>query len=493
MMQLTDEQAAFINACRDTNDSLIVNAVAGSGKTTSSVDGINAIVEAQPMVSVLAVAFNKSIADELAVRMDPMVTCKTMNALGHRAWMRKINCKPNVNSRKNVAGFKLIFGDDFYPREELEDIYKLCSLAKVHSIVPNSPNDDYQIWENMIDHFDLSIDFEFINRAVDMCRQVLSWGVEEAMSGHIDFDDQLYMPINFGGSWQKFDVVLIDEAQDISGIQRDILRAVLKPGGRLIAVGDPHQAIYGFRGAAHDSMELIAEEFSCKPMGLTYSFRCPKAVVNEVKRYVPEIKPAPGAPDGMVVSLPEWDAKNLTKNDVIICRNTKPLVDIAFRLIKRGVSCYVLGRDIGYGLIALIKRMKAGSSLERLEINLEKFRDAQIAKYNRMGRPERAEAVSDRVDTMLVLIENLEPGALIKDLEKLINDMFSGMKSGLCLCTGHKAKGLEWNTVYFLDRDLLPSRYAVQPWQIQQEENLIYVICTRARQTLIYIESKELK
>lgn len=491
-MQLTDEQAAFINACKNESGSLIVEAVAGSGKTTTLIQGVNAIVEANPMASVLAVAFNKSIADELASRMDPMVTCKTMNALGHRAWMRKINCPINVNSRKNVAGFKILFGDDFYPREELEDIYKLCSLAKANSIVPDSEGDDIQAWEGIVDHFDLAIDPEFIKQAVKMCRAVLKWGIEEAFNGHIDFDDQLYMPINFEGSWQKFDVVLIDEAQDISAIQREILRAVLKQGGRLIAVGDPHQAIYGFRGAAHDSMELLTEEFGCKPMGLTYSFRCPKAVVNEVKKYVPEIKPAPGAPDGMVVNLPNWKADILTKHDVIICRNTKPLVDMAFRLIRRGVPCYILGRDIGFGLTMLVKRMKAGNDLIALEGKLERYRMDQTKKYNKLGRPERAEAISDRVDTLIVLMENLEPDAGIKDLEKLINDMFSGMKTGLCLCTIHKAKGLEWNTVYFLDPDLIPSRYATQPWQIQQEENLAYVGDTRAKQTLIFIQSKEL-
>jgi len=392
-MNLTDEQQAFVTACADTNDSICMSAVAGSGKTFVLVQGVNAIAENGSMLSIAALAFNKKIAEELATRMASTVVCKTMNALGHRAWIREIDCKVNLNTRKNVDGFRVIFGRDFVPREEMEDIYKLTSLAKAHGIVPDGPNDDIQIWGHIIDHFDLAIEEDFIDKAVTMCRQVLYWGIDEAMTGHIDFDDQLYMPINFGGHWQKFDVVLIDEAQDISGIQRDILRAVLKPGGRLIAVGDPHQAIYGFRGAAHDSMELIAHEFNCKPMGLTYSFRCPKAVVNEAKQYVKDIKPAPGAPDGMVANLSIWRAHEIPKDTAIICRNTKPLVDMAFRLIRRNTPCYVLGRDIGFGLITLIKKMGT-NNIDVLEVKLNEYRDRMITKYNRLDKPERADAMN---------------------------------------------------------------------------------------------------
>jgi superfamily I DNA/RNA helicase len=57
----------------------------------------------------------------------------------------------------------------------------------------------------------------------------------------------------------------------------------------------------------------------------------------------------------------------------------------------------------------------------------------------------------------------------------------------LTLCTVHKAKGLEWNRVYILDEFLMPSKYARQAWQQQQETNLQYVAVTRAKQELKFI------
>ena len=57
------------------------------------------------------------------------------------------------------------------------------------------------------------------------------------------------------------------------------------------------------------------------------------------------------------------------------------------------------------------------------------------------------------------------------------------------LSTIHKAKGLENERVFFLLPDIIPSKYATQPWQIEQEMNLKYVATTRAKHTLIKVYS----
>jgi superfamily I DNA/RNA helicase len=55
------------------------------------------------------------------------------------------------------------------------------------------------------------------------------------------------------------------------------------------------------------------------------------------------------------------------------------------------------------------------------------------------------------------------------------------------LSTIHKAKGLENDRIFFLCPELIPSKYATQPWQYEQEANLKYVAITRAKQELIYV------
>ena len=63
----------------------------------------------------------------------------------------------------------------------------------------------------------------------------------------------------------------------------------------------------------------------------------------------------------------------------------------------------------------------------------------------------------------------------------------SGPADAVQLLTVHKAKGLEADRVFVVDRHLLPAVYAQKAWERQQESNLDYVARTRARKSLIYV------
>jgi superfamily I DNA/RNA helicase len=96
----------------------------------------------------------------------------------------------------------------------------------------------------------------------------------------------LYMPVMLGVSFDHYNYIFVDEAQDTNDIQLDILDRLRAPKSRFVAVGDPHQAIYGFRGANADSMSRIARRFSCDTYPLSVSYRCPKAVVREAQKFL---------------------------------------------------------------------------------------------------------------------------------------------------------------------------------------------------------------
>jgi superfamily I DNA/RNA helicase len=57
------------------------------------------------------------------------------------------------------------------------------------------------------------------------------------------------------------------------------------PYGRLIAVGDPSQAIYGFRGADATAMTDMQREFNMTVLPLSVSYRCSQSVVKEAQKY----------------------------------------------------------------------------------------------------------------------------------------------------------------------------------------------------------------
>jgi DNA helicase-2/ATP-dependent DNA helicase PcrA len=246
-------------------------------------------------------------------------------------------------------------------------------------------------------------------------------------------------------------------------------------------------------------MEIIKREFNCKEMPLTVTYRCPKAVVAHAQRWVHHITADETAPDGEVTTMPltifeELGGEMLDAKSAVLCRNTAPLVDTAFKLIKRGIPCHVEGRDIGASLKALAGKWKI-TSLDKLRERLEKYLEKETSKFMAKGQEERAQAVADRVQTLYVIIDSLPLGSMVSDLMSQVDKLFGDVKEGqpspnLTLSTVHKAKGREWDRVYLYCRSqYMPSKYARQAWQVEQELNLIYVAVTRAKKQLIEVEN----
>jgi len=95
-----------------------------------------------------------------------------------------------------------------------------------------------------------------------------------------------------------------------------------------------------------------------------------------------------------------------------------------------------------------------------------------------------------------VLLDSMTPqdrNRGISGLIAIIESMFADNPNGTTtLATVHKSKGMEAPTVYILDKHLMPSKYARQEWQMQQELNLQYVAITRSLDTLIFVDSDKI-
>ncbi len=217
----------------------------------------------------------------------------------------------------------------------------------------------------------------------------------------MDFDDQLYLPlIGNARMWQN-DVVLVDEAQDTNVARRLLARKMLRPGGRLVAVGDPHQAIYGFTGADNDALDLIVKDFGCTRMPLNVSYRCARAVVRHAQDVVSHIHASPDAPEGTVgamdhVAFERLPAAMLTAGVAVLCRNVAPLVDAAFKMIRRGIGCRVEGREIGQGLINLANRWKSVKTLPALADKLSDYLARETSKLMANAPPSSSPPSTNR-------------------------------------------------------------------------------------------------
>ena len=200
--------------------------------------------------------------------------------------------------------------------------------------------------------------------------------------------------------------------------------------------------------------------------------------------------------EGIVINdmVPWFVAEVVTADDAALCRNTKPLIEAAYGFFRQGIACRVEGRDIGQGLIQLATKWKAVKTLGALMDKLYEYQVAETDKWTAKGNAFKVQSIEDKCDTLRVIIDHLLEQGLtdISDLTKHINSLFGDTPEGerpkvFTLSTIHKAKGREWNRVYILRRDLMPSKYAKQAWELQQEENLEYVAITRAKVELIYV------
>lgn len=449
--------------------SMVVKAVAGSGKTTTVVHSLRHV----PGIDL------------------SRVRASTFHSVGFGAVAKKLGIpfekiETSGNKMAKIAQDRL--GDDD------RDMYasfccRLVGLAKGQGVGCLRP-DEPGIWHEMIAHHDLYLEDEdaSVDRAVEIARKMLSASNQLSLKGVIDFDDQLYLPLLWRLRLWQNDLVYVDEAQDTNPVRRAIAKLALKPGGRMVAVGDERQAIYGFTGASHDAMDLIKREFDCEELPLTVSYRCPASVGRKVTDLVPYFEVSPSAIEGSVESLPLQEAlKTLGPHDAVLCRQTRPLFELAFHLIAKGVGCAILGRDIAKGLTDLIKKRKA-SGVPNLVAKLEAFRDREVGHFLAKGEEAKAEAITDRVGCVMTVIENLaEDERTVPKLIAKIEGMFTDGNGVLLLSTVHKAKGREWKSVAILAPELMPSPWARQDWQALQEKNLIYVAWTRCMERLIFL------
>lgn len=495
-------QEAIYTWIRTGTGSAVVKAVAGSGKSTTILNGVEFI---PPIKRVCMLAFNKPIATELTEKLAKRnltnVQAKTLNSAGYAA-LRKFLMRGSkgflkVDSNKTRELAKYIVTDDV--RNNYDEIIKLVSLAKAFGIVPSYVRsatcvmpDTMESWYFLIDRYDLEVSASMTQSVVDTVREILAAGLRERTV--IDYDDQLYMPVVLGAPFETFDWLFVDEAQDVSPIQRAMLRKMLKPGGRLVAVGDDAQAIYGFRGADSDSMANIRREFNAIELPLSISYRCPQNVVRYAQRVVRHIEASPTAAEGTVMSWVQYDGSEFMPDDMVVCRLTAPLIKLAYALIGRRIPVRVMGRDIGSGLVKLIDKLKPkGIDGEHgLLAKLDAWKDAEIQKLLTQGKEDKIQSIEDKHDSLLAFIDNALADTVPK-LKTAIEDMFADKGKGITtLCTIHKSKGLEAQRVFVLDDYLMPSKWARQAWQMQQEINLMYVAYTRAQSDLIFIDSNRI-
>jgi DNA helicase-2/ATP-dependent DNA helicase PcrA len=488
------QQQALFDWVSDGTGSAIVEAVAGAGKTTSVVKALSRMEG-----SVTLLAYNKKMALELQERTSdmPNVKASTFHGIGFSAlryaFGKQHQLKLDGNKCKDILTALLAERQEEHLKDLTQCVLGLVGMAKQRGLGALSPLADEASWYDMASHFALDDSLpEERPQALPICIRLAIEVLRRSndVLGIIDYDDMVYLPLQRRLRLFQSDWVIVDEAQDTNPTRRALAQRMLKAGGRLVAVGDPHQAIYGFTGTDNDSLEQIARTFDCIRLPLTVSYRCPRAVVAVARHFVGHIEAHESAPEGEVLSYDYADLlQHVRPGDAILCRYNKYLVSTAFYLIRQGVPAKIEGRNIGHGLAKLAGRWKRVTTLNGLESKLEEYETRECAKAVAKDDARREEEVKDLVDTLRVVIERArELGySTVSELQDMVVGLFADDASSprvVTLCSGHRSKGLEWERVHILGlQEVQPGRTS-RAWQALQEINLQYVEVTRAKSVL---------
>jgi superfamily I DNA/RNA helicase len=497
------QQLEFLRWIEEGEGNAELIAVAGAGKTTTLLAAANAL---PADASAYAVVFNRKNADELRSRFPANVTCGTFHSVWSNVLRKHLGVPSlNLDTNKTRSIIERVLPhtvEEAIGRVRVHHTYfayitplqKLIGYAKNEGmgtmIAPNSAD----AYATLIDYHDIDLpDSVDVQELITYAAQALELSAHD--TARVDFDDMLWLPLVLDLRAPARDFVFVDEAQDTNPVQRELVRRMGNDATRFVFVGDPHQAIYGFRGATSDAMKIIAEQFNTTTMPLTVSYRCPKAVVERARSYVSHITAHDSAPEGSVETLNALPVSYLKHGTAVLCRLTAPLVSLCYDLIARRIPSKILGRDLGAGLIALIRQQGKGcSTLTHLRARLEQYRAKEIEHWTTLQRPEKAVQVDDKVTSIFRVIEHVGAGASLDELVEEIAFLFSNEandgKSGVVLATVHRSKGLEWPHVIIIRPDMLPLPWAKRDWQREQERNLAYVACTRSKLSLTYVEGE---
>ncbi len=445
----------------------VVIARAGSGKTSTIVEGFKYLPKGK---KTLMVAFNKAIAEELKQRAPSYVDVMTLHSLGFRAIKQSFGADVILENDKTHMLISTLIGDSREMWEVNQSIAKCVSLCKGFLVDTSSKIGD------LIDKFGIEI-FEYSReKFIELVIKTLS--LCKAKKNVVDFDDMIWFPFVYRLNVGKFDVVFVDEAQDLNQAQIAMVLSACKVDGRIIAVGDPAQSIYQFRGADSEAIPNFINKLGAKTLPLSVTYRCPKKVVKLAQDIVPDIEAAEDAKEGVVEEVPaEQILKLVRPGDFVLSRTNAPLIKHCMALLRAGVPANIQGRDVGANLNYFIKKSKA------------KTIDAFIEYVNSWRELEVKRLLSEKKDTMVAIdkaecLLNLCEGTLtIKDLKETIDRLFNDVDDAakVIFSTTHKAKGLERNRVY-----VLANTY--RPGQGGEEANLWYVAVTRSKSELYLVK-----
>ena len=461
----TKQQLDILEAFKNTRV-LKVNAIAGSGKTST----LELLAEANQKPSLL-LAFNKSIADEAAGRFPKHVSCRTMNSVAYAEYGRGLQHKLNYNKdystntmrsiKDTVNWYKL---QDYTKAEPPISARTMANLAReavdrfCHSSRPSISRSDlhYKDFKELEKNHDFDSD-TLGKDVLTLAKKIWKERTDPVSKSFCTHDTYVKL-WSLSNPKLNYDIIYVDESQDINPCVLHVLEQQIC---KVLYVGDQYQSIYGFRGAINAMKKIEAPT-----MHLSQSWRYGESIAQVAEAILSkdsvEVQGNPLVESRIVPCI-------TSKNYTMIFRTNSALLEAVESLIDQGVN------------INIQVNVKDFISQVRSVVNLYKgktpFHD-MIARFGTWSELLEYSKEDVEVKRLVKIASRPDVEHFISALEKVKECK----NPDVVLTTAHKSKGLEFDNVIvandfkFGEKELL----AIP----EQEINLLYVACTRAKKEL---------
>lgn len=290
------------------------------------------------------------------------------------------------------------------------------------------------------------IDEYGLETAADVTGQQFDWGVDFALQLYkkgldydneiIDYDDMLLAPLIHNvpfNLWPQYDYVMVDEMQDLSAVRTELVLRVLGDG-RFVGVGDERQAIYAFSGSMSDAMAYVQAKTSAQYHPLTVTYRCPRKVVALANQWVPDLRAHQSNGEGEVSSVgyDNWDVKKLLPGDAVLCRNNKPLLQLTFKMLKHGMGVHIEGRDIASDVNGVMGKWPQLANCSALIDKVTEHFAKKAADLVKKKKPDKAEMQLEKGEVINTLLRGcIDRGQVrVDDAKQFVRTLFTDTKPG---------------------------------------------------------------
>jgi DNA helicase II / ATP-dependent DNA helicase PcrA len=478
-MNWTEEQEAILEAWRTDDRNIIVNALAGTGKTTVTLGAM----DIHPGRN-LYIAFVKRMVDDVKRRMNNLDhAVQTVNSAGMRLLRQEIKDLNVFNAKYRIIARSLVKDLDDLNKEAKEEaaisLDMMVRMVRAYLLPPDDPR-----IRGLCEMYGI----EPKPRLLERIRPALEMGIRQAKDGTVDFDDQIFMPyileIEPDVTW---DYVYVDEVQDMNPAKIDLAIRLAGPDGRMFLAGDENQAIFGFSFADTDSFQTAKEMTSAVEYTMTVSHRFGSEIAAQSKHIVPTLKGE--NPDPGEITFEKFFPRKHDPSAAAVARTNSICIDLALQMMNAGIPAQIRARGLGATIekaLGEISKMN-GFSYEQVYSYITLYEQYEITKMEANGAdPYRVSTIMSVCDALKRAVR-VSKATTVSELMSDINLAFSS-HHGILLTTCHSAKGGQWDTVYILDLESFrQDRGDMQEWEYKQMSNLEYVLLTRATNRLVYV------